>query len=391
MALDDVGSPTIGVLGGGQLGRMLALDARANGIRCVVRTDEQPGGPAAQVAEGEFVGSYDDEALNRSFADACDAITAEFENLPATLLEAFAERVSVRPGARSVGICQHRRREKEFLAEHGIPCAPFAVVRSADEVVAALSSLGGRGILKTAAFGYDGRGQERLDASTMEPSDIARAWKRLGSEEAVLEQLVPFDCEISIVGARGHDGSWVSYPPGENVHVAGILDHTIAPARVHTDVAARATSLARSIADALGHVGVLGVELFVLSDGSLVVNEMAPRPHNSGHHTIDACAVSQFGQQWRAALGRPLADASQHTSAVMMNLLGDVWSNGEPNWAEVTGDPTVRLHLYGKSEPRPGRKMGHLCVLAGPSESTAALVARALSLRGRVGPVDTHH
>lgn len=366
---------------------MLALDIRTNGMRCVVRTDEQPVGPAAQVADAEFVGPYDDEARNVAFADTCDAVTVEFENLPAELLDAIAERVPVRPGSSSVAVCQHRRREKEFLAAHGIPCAPFAVVRSGDEIVSALSSLGGRGILKTAAFGYDGRGQERLDAFTMSRSEITEAWNRLGADEAVLEQLVTFTCEISVVGARGDDGSWVAYPPGENVHVAGILDHTIAPARVADDVAERATLLARTIAEALGHVGVLGVELFVLADGSLVVNEMAPRPHNSGHHTIDACEVSQFGQQWRAALGQPLADASQHTPAVMLNLLGDLWSNGEPDWSVALADPTVRLHLYGKSEPRPGRKMGHLCVLGRPNEAMSALVERALAVRRRPVPV----
>lgn len=372
---------TIGVIGGGQLGRMLALDAHANGIRCVVRTDEQSGGPAAQVADAEFVGPYDDTTLNLAFAGACDAVTVEFENVPAALLEAIAERVPVRPSASSVAICQHRRREKEFLVAHGIPCAPFAVVRSADEVVSALSSLGGRGILKTAAFGYDGRGQERLDRSSMSHHEIVAAWVRLDAREAVLEQLVTFTSEISVVGVRGNDGSWVAYPPGENVHVAGILDHTIAPARIGDDVSARATSLARAIAEALGHVGVIGVELFVLGDGSLLVNEMAPRPHNSGHHTIDACAVSQFGQQWRTALGVGLADASQHTPAVMLNLLGDLWSRGEPDWAAAVADPSVRLHLYGKSDARGGRKMGHLCVLGQAGESTESLLERALRVR----------
>ncbi len=375
---------TLGVVGGGQLGRMLALDARANSLGCVVRTDEQPGGPAAQVADAEFVGPYDDAALNAAFVDTCDAVTVEFENLPAALLDAIAERVPVRPGSSSVAVCQHRRREKEFLAANAIPHAPFAVVRSADQVVTALTSLGGKAILKTAAFGYDGRGQERLDGSTMSDREIGDAWARLDADEAVLEQFVRFQREISVIGARGHDGSWVSYPPGENVHVAGILDHTIAPAPIDDAVAARATSLARAIAERLGHVGTIGVELFVLADGSLVVNEMAPRPHNSGHHTIDACEVSQFGQQWRAALGLPLADASQLTPAVMLNLLGDLWSNGEPEWSAVVDDPTVRLHLYGKSEPRSGRKMGHLCVLGRPNESMSALVPRALEVRRRL-------
>ena len=388
MVGDPSDGSTIGVLGGGQLGRMLALDARANGLRCMVRTDEQPGGPAGQVADGEFVGPYDDGALNAAFAEACDVVTAEFENLPATLLQSLAQRRPVRPSARSISISQHRRREKEFLAVHAIPHAPFAVVRSADEVVSALGSLGGRGILKTAAFGYDGRGQERLDDSTMAAGAMLDAWDRLGVDEAVLEQLVDFECEISVIGARGHDGEWVAYPAGENVHASGILDHTIAPARVPAAVATEAVHWARTIAEALGHVGVIGVELFVLGDGTLLVNEMAPRPHNSGHHTIDACAVSQFGQQWRAGLGVGLGDAAQHTPAVMLNLLGHLWSAGEPDWPAVVDDPTVRLHLYGKTDPRPGRKMGHLCVLGTPGESTPALVARALAVRRRLVPVD---
>ena len=354
----------------------------------MVRTDGSPGGPAAQVADAEFVGSYGDAALNAAFAAACESVTIEFENLPAVLLDAIAEHVPVRPSAVSVAVCQHRRREKEFLAASAIPHAPFSVVRSPDQVVDALASLGGRGILKSAAFGYDGRGQERLDRSTMSNRDITDSWARLDTDEAVLEQLVPFACEISVVGVRGHDGSWVSYPPGENVHVAGILDYTIAPAQIGDDVAARATSLARTISEALGHIGVIGVEFFVLADGSLLVNEMAPRPHNSGHHTIDACVVSQFGQQWRAARGLPLADASQHTPAVMVNLLGDLWSEGEPDWPASVADPTVRLHLYGKSDPRPGRKMGHLCVLGRPDESMPALVARALDVRRRLGSVE---
>ncbi len=383
-------SPVIGVLGGGQLGRMLVQEAAVRGYCCVVRTDEAPGGPAAQVVDAEFVGAYDDESVNQAFVNACTVITSEFENLPASLLDSLAEHVPVRPSSFSIFICQHRRREKEFLAALGVPHAPFMVVRSADEVCSALSKLGGQGILKTAAFGYDGRGQIRLDASprgtsgTMCEASCASAWHELGVDEAVLEGFVSFVREISVVGARGLDGSWVAFAPGENSHVGGVLDYTIAPARVGPKVALEAGLLARQIADALDHVGTIGVEFFVLPDDSLIVNEMAPRPHNSGHHTIDACTVSQFGLQLQTVLGMALDEPVQHSPAIMVNLLGDLWAIGEPRWSTVEGDATVRLHLYGKASARPGRKMGHLTVLTLPGEDVDAHLARALAIRSRL-------
>ena len=377
----------IGVLGGGQLGRMLIQEAAARGYRCVVRTNEAPGGPAAQVAHAEFVGPYDDDAVNVAFVNTCTVVTSEFENLPASLLDTLAARVSVRPSSFSLSICQHRRREKEFLAALRVPHAPFVVVRSADELCSALKKMGGQGVLKTAAFGYDGRGQIRLKAtprSTSGPAceaSCASAWRELGVDEAVLEGFVSFVQEISVVGARGSDGSWVAFAPGENSHVGGVLDYTIAPARIEPNVALEAGLLARKIADALDHVGTIGVEFFVLSDGSLIVNEMAPRPHNSGHHTIDACTVSQFGLQLQATLGIALDEPGQHCSAIMVNLLGELWATGEPLWSNLEGDPTVRLHLYGKASARPGRKMGHLTVLALPGEHVDAHLARALAIR----------
>ena len=378
VAVIPVGS-TVGVLGGGQLGRYLCVSARQAGYRAVIRTDEAPGGPAAQVADGEYNGPYDDAALNGRFVDECDVITSEFENLPVSLLRDLAMRRPVRPGANSIGVCQHRLREKQFLAAHAIPHAPFAVVRSAVDVRRSLMELGGTAILKTAAFGYDGRGQIRLDAS----SNVDAKWEKLATPEAVLEQMVPFLLELSVVGARGLDGEWTSFPPSENVHVDGILDYTVAPARVTADIAKRADELARSIAAALDHVGTIAVEFFLLADGALLVNEMAPRPHNSGHHTIDACRSSQFDLQLRAATGAPLGDSSQNTAAVMVNLLGDLWSNGEPDWSAVAGDSHVRLHLYGKSEPKPGRKMGHLTVL-GAGQPPAELLNEALRRRSQL-------
>lgn len=364
---------TLGVLGGGQLGRMLAQDAMANGVRVVVRTDEAAGGPAEQVVDAAFLGPYDDDATNVAFAQECDAVTSEFENLPPALLRRLSEFVAVRPGAESLEICQHRRREKEFLAAHGIPHAPFAIVRTSSDLASALALFDHHAILKTAAFGYDGKGQTRFRPGS-ELVDI--------TQECVLEGFVPFIRELSVVGARSIDGTWRPFAVGENVHVDGILDQTVTPARVSAAVSSNAQELAGRIAAHLGHVGTIGVEFFLLDDDTLVVNEMAPRPHNSGHHTIEACVTSQFGQQWRAALGRPLGDPTQHSPAVMLNLLGDLWANGEPDWSQLDG--VAHLHLYGKAEARPGRKMGHLTVLTDD-------VAFAREQRARCVASVSHH
>ncbi len=365
---------TLGVIGGGQLGRMLASDAQANGHRVIVRTDEAPGGPAAQVAAGEVSAPFDDITANRLFADQCDAITAEFENLPASLLEQFALAVAVRPGASALHICQHRRREKEFLRANQIPHAPFAIACDVEELNAAIEAFDRNVMVKTAAFGYDGKGQIRI--KPVAHHDVEAHWRLLNTDEAVVESFVAFDREISVVGARSDTGEWVPFAPGENVHVNGVLDHTITPARVSEATARAAQRIAGELAVALNYVGVLGVEFFVLADGSLLVNEMAPRPHNSGHHTIDACVTSQFGQQWRASLGLPLGDPTRHSPAVMCNLMGDLWANGEPQWDALMHDPRIRLHLYGKVDPRPGRKMGHLTVLTDDVSEALALRAR---------------
>lgn len=385
---------TIGVVGGGQLGRMLCTDAQAAGHRVIVRTDEPAGGPAGQVADGECLGAYDHAVVNSEFAARCDAVTVEFENLPGALLKDLASVVPMRPGAASVEICQHRRREKEFLRRHGFSHARFAVVRSAGELAEAVSRLGGAAIAKTAAFGYDGKGQVRFGPGGKEPgrtssrNDFKAAWADLAAPEVVVEQLVAFRLELSVVGVRGADGTWVPFAPGENVHVGGVLDHTVVPAGVPAATAAAAQRVAGEIAAALDHVGVLGVEFFVLDDWSLVVNEMAPRPHNSGHHTIDACVTSQFGQQWRAALGVALGDPSPTSGAVAVcNLLGDLWAAGEPHWEVFADQPGVHLHLYGKSNPKPGRKMGHLTVLAATADEARerVLTLRNLLVTGRGG------
>jgi 5-(carboxyamino)imidazole ribonucleotide synthase len=372
---------TIGILGGGQLGRMLAIEAFEAGYRTVIRTDEPRGGPAAQIADDEVNAPYDDEDANERFVNMVDVITAEFENLPVNLLRWFEDRVPVRPGSMSLSICQHRATEKRFLKSLDIPHAEFAVVSNAADAVAAFDQLGPLAVMKSAAFGYDGKGQVRLQAG----DDAGRAFASLNVGEVVIEKWVPFRCEISVIGARAIDTSWVLFPPGENIHVNGILDTTIAPARVSAKVAAAADELARTIANGLNHVGTLGVEMFVLDDDSLVVNEIAPRPHNSGHHTIDACTVSQFGLQLDATTGAPLRQPQQHQCAVMVNLLGDLWSNGEPDWSVVEHEPHTFLHLYGKVSARPGRKMGHLTLTG---EDIGQMVERAHAQRHALARVN---
>jgi 5-(carboxyamino)imidazole ribonucleotide synthase len=378
---------TIGILGGGQLGQMLAIEAKRRGYHVVVRTDEPSGGPAAQVADVEVLGSYNDTLANETFVEQVAVVTSEFENLPASLLDSLTAHVPVRPHSYSLHVCQHREREKLFLASQGVPHAAFAVVASSSQAIVAFSSFGTKCVLKTAAFGYDGKGQVVLGPG----DDAADAFATLGVERAVLEQWVPFVKEISVVGARGVDGSWIAFPPTENKHTDGILDYSLAPARIDEAIATEANLLAQRIADALEHVGTLAIEFFVLVDGSLVVNEIAPRPHNSGHHTIDSCVHSQFALQLLAVTGQSFAEGSpvlsdvpsgllQHTSAAMVNLLGDLWENGEPNW-DFALHPRAHLHLYGKATARVGRKMGHLTVL-GDTVETA--LAHAIALRDKL-------
>jgi 5-(carboxyamino)imidazole ribonucleotide synthase len=273
-------------------------------------------------------------------------------------------------------ITQHRLREKTFLSAAGLPVADFSPVKSIEELRAALALHGYPAILKSADFGYDGKGQYRIDT----PEDIAAAWAEVGPGFAVLESVVPFDCEVSVVGARGLDGSFAHYGVIENDHKRRILDLSISPARVSEKTKLEAIEIARTVLEELDVVGVLCVEFFVLSDGSVVINELAPRPHNSGHLTFDACITSQFEQQLRAVCGLHLGSTEQLCPAAMANILGDLWSAGEPNWSAACSIPTVKLHLYGKMEPRPGRKMGHLTALGAGAEETV-LRARAVLLK----------
>ena len=346
----------LGLLGGGQLGRMFTVAARTLGYRVTV-LDPDPHAPAAEFATAHLEAAFDDPQALARLSNTCAAVTTEFENAPAAALESIAASTVVRPSGSSVAVAQDRRREKGFFAEHGLPVGRFAIVESAADIGPALERVPLPALLKTARLGYDGKGQARVDAAG-ELASVFERWKRV---PCVLEELLPLEREVSVVLARAADGAVAVFPLAENRHSRGILDVTIAPAQVPDALAAEATALATRLAAELSYVGVLAVEMFVVG-GKLLLNEMAPRPHNSGHYTIDACRSSQFEQQVRVLCGLPLGDPSQHTPAVMVNLLGDIWSGGEPRWEAVLRHPGAHLHLYGKREPRPGRKMGHVTV-----------------------------
>lgn len=370
---------TLGILGGGQLGRMFAIAARRLGYR-VHAFDPTSDGPAGQVADVEVCAAYDDLDAARRFASQVDVVTFEFENIPAETLRVIAETRPVHPAPDVLHICRHRLREKDFLSGHGFPVAAYRPIRSAADLREAAAGLERPAVLKTADFGYDGKGQALIEPHT----DLDRAWTRLGRPVGVLEAFVPFSKEISVICGRSVTGEMQCYGPVENVHSHHILDVTTAPANVMPALAAEALDLARSITKSLDVIGLLAVEMFVV-EGRILVNELAPRPHNSGHYSFDACVTSQFEQQLRAVCGLPLGDVTLLRPAAMANLLGDIWQNGEPDWAAALAFPEVKLHLYGKHEPRPGRKMGHLTALA---ESPAAardmvLAARQALIRGR--------
>ena len=363
---------TIGVLGGGQLGRMFAMAARRLGYRVHTLAPEHDT-PTGQIADVEINAAYDDLTAVRAFASAVDVVTFEFENVPAAAATAAAEHAIVRPNGRALHIAQHRIREKTFLMEHGLPVTPFAEVRSAADLRAAVETIGCPAVLKTAALGYDGKGQAPIGA----PGDASAAWEAIGQQEAVLEAFIDLEREISVIGARGVTGDWSNFGPIENVHRHHILDVSVAPADVPAAMAAEAVHVTRCVMDALDFVGVLCVEFFVARDGRLLINELAPRPHNSGHLTFDACRTSQFEQQVRAICGLPLGSPDLLQPAAMANLLGDLWADGEPDWAAALAVPDVKLHLYGKAAARPGRKMGHLTAMAPTREEARELVLRA--------------
>lgn len=364
---------TVGVLGSGQLGRMFAIAARRLGYRVHTLSPDQDS-PTGQVADHEISASYGDLAAVAAFARQVRAVTFEFENVPSATVEALGQHVVVRPSGQVLHTTQHRVREKQFLVGAGLPVAPFAIVQTGADLQAGLATVGVPAILKTASFGYDGKGQVRIASA----EEAQAAWATIGWQPAVLEGVVDFACEVSVVVARGADGDTRDYGVIENAHRHHILDVSVWPARVPAATAAEAVRVARAACDALDVVGVLCVEMFVTRHGAVIVNEMAPRPHNSGHLTIDAHVTCQFEQQLRAVCGLPLGSTAAHgPAAAMANLLGDVWAHGEPRWAAALAMPGVKLHLYGKSDPRPGRKMGHLTAVAASADEAEALVRAA--------------
>ena len=366
---------TLGVLGSGQLGRMFALAARRMGYRVHTLSPAEDT-PAGQVADVEITAEYDDLEAIRAFAAGVDVVTFEFENIPIEAADAAADIAPVRPTGHALYVTQQRAREKSFLALKGVPVTPFEAVASLDELLAALPRVGVPAILKTAAFGYDGKGQHRITR----PEEADRVWGLVGPQPAILERVVDFVLEFSVVAARGLDGAFVHYGAIENTHREHILDLSVSPAGIPVETAHEAVLITRTVAEELAYVGVLCVEFFLTASGRVLVNEVAPRPHNSGHLTIEASATSQFEQQVRAVCGLPLGSTDQRRPAAMANLLGDVWANGAPDWSAALALADVSLHLYGKSTARVGRKMGHITALADTTLAAAekALAARAL-------------
>ena len=364
-------------MGGGQLGRMFAIAARRMGYRVHTFSPDDDT-PTGQLADREVAARYDDEAAVRDFARGVDVLTFEFENIPVQTIDWAAEHCTVRPSGRVLHICQHRLREKEFLASAGLPLPGFEKVESAEQLAEAAARLGLPAVLKTAAFGYDGKGQRKLAVG----DDLPSAWAPFAGQTAVLEQWVPFACEISVLVARGINGEVRTFPVGRNDHANHILDVTVLPFG-NDAIEKGARELACAVAEALDLVGLLAVELFLLEDGRLLINELAPRPHNSGHWSFDAAVTSQFEQQLRAVCGLPLGATDLLRPVAMANLLGDVWEKGEPDWAAAAAFPEVKIHLYGKAGARPGRKMGHLVAFGDTPEAAEATVRAARAALSR--------
>ncbi|MCB5186261.1 5-(carboxyamino)imidazole ribonucleotide synthase [Methylobacillus gramineus] len=365
----------LGMLGGGQLGRFFVVAAHEMGYRVAV-LDPDKNSPAGKIADLHICAAYGDEAALARMAEHCVAVTTEFENVPASTLEFLAQHCTVRPAAAAVAIAQNRVAEKHFLRDAGLPVAPYAVIQQAADIPALDSGLY-PAILKVARFGYDGKGQARV----ANQDEARAAFEQFRSETCVLERMLKLDYEVSLVLARDVNGHVAAFPVAENSHLNGILDVSIVPARGDEAIRQQAQQLAIEIATKLDYVGVLGVEFFV-SEGKLLVNEMAPRPHNSGHYTIDACVTNQFEQQVRVLAGLPLGDARLHSPAVMVNILGDIWQDGEPAWSEAFSQPQLKMHLYGKHEARAGRKMGHFTVIGDSADAVLDVAMRARDALG---------
>ncbi|VAW72716.1 N5-carboxyaminoimidazole ribonucleotide synthase [hydrothermal vent metagenome] len=350
---------TLGVLGGGQLGRMFTLAAHSMGYKVWV-LDPDPNSPTGRMADRHLQAAYDDTDSLEEMAAGCEAITTEFENVPAETLEFLESRVPVRPGSKAVAIARDRIREKTFIQELGLATAPFFAINSVADLEPACAALTMPALLKTAQLGYDGKGQIGID--NLEQAKLAFA--DLNETPCILEECVQLDLELSVVLVRSTDGHTAVYPVGENMHINGILDTTRVPARVADDIADKACDMALQLANAMDYCGVLATEFFITDDGQLLINEMAPRPHNSGHYTIDACLTSQFEQQVRALCGMLPGSTQLLSPAVMVNVLGDLWDKGTPRWQYLFAESHTSLHLYGKENALPGRKMGHYTCLA---------------------------
>ena len=372
---------TIGVLGGGQLGRMFAHAAERLGYRVHIY-EPAADSPAGEVAAVEVNAPYDDLPRLREFARGCGVVTYEFENIPAGPLRAIETTVTLHPHWNVLEICQHRAREKSWLRTNGFPHVPFVDVEQDGDLASAIRAIGLPCVVKTAAFGYDGKGQMKIKDEASIPEAVAA----FAGQRAVVEKFISFRCEVSVIVARAASGEARPFPVVENIHTNHILDYTLSPARVSDAVRAKAEALGQAIAERLGVVGLLAIELFVTEGDEILVNELAPRPHNSGHVTMDACITSQFEQHVRAVCGLPLGDVTQTTPAVMVNILGDAWSwrgdevIAEPDWAVLLHAPEAKLHLYGKREPRIGRKMGHFTV-RGATVDAAFAAARELKAK----------
>lgn len=351
---------TIGVLGSGQLGRMFTIAARRLGYRVHVLSPDDDT-PTGQVADLEIEAPYEDLESVARFARAVDVVTFEFENVPVETIQAAERVVPVHPGGQVLYITQNRLREKNFLRSADLPVTLFQSINSLHDLESATQKMASKAVLKTAAWGYDGKGQQVVDST----SDLSVIWSEFAGAEAILEEFVDFDCELSVIAARGLDGQIVCYSPIRNIHKNHILDVSVSPAEVSPNIAARAIEIARAVMEKLDVVGVLCVEFFLTKEGELLINELAPRPHNSGHLTIDAHVTCQFEQQVRAVCGLPLGSTTQLRPSAMVNLLGDLWESvDDPRWANALTIENAKLHLYGKRSPRIGRKMGHLTVLA---------------------------
>jgi len=363
---------TIGMLGGGQLGRMFVMAAHSLGYHVIV-LDPDPDSPAGRIADEHIHASYSDSWAIEQLQRNCEAVTTEFENIPADTLKRLEQKVLVRPSSRAVEVAQNRIVEKTFLADNGFKTADFFPIYNHEDIEFAMQQLGGTAILKVATFGYDGKGQAIVNNT----DEAKAAFESMGKVACVLEQKVELQTEVSVVLSRSHDGKVECYPVGENNHVNGILEYTVVPSNLEPRVQQLALDEAQAFADKLDYCGVMAVEFFYTKNKQLLINEVAPRPHNSGHYTLDGCPTSQFEQQVRMLCGLPSGSVNLHSPVVMFNILGDVWENGEPDWNSLLSNPNVKLHLYGKREARAGRKMGHFTCLG---NSTAELLKETRNL-----------